>query len=59
MTTDERKGTPRAAGAGRQPDREARLAAALRKNLRERKRQQSARKDDAAPPGRAGARDDP
>ena len=57
MTTERRKGEPEpaAAGAGKRPEREARLAAALRENLRRRKRQKSARKEGAAPPDRSGA----
>ena len=48
MSTDTRKGEPNAPGAGKRPEREARLAAALRENLRRRKRQKHERK--AAPP---------
>ena len=57
MTTERRKGEPEpaAAGAGKRPEREARLAAALRENLRRRKRQKNARKEGAAPPDRSGA----
>ena len=49
MSTDRRKGEPAAPGAGKGPEREARLAAALRENLRRRKRQKNERKA-AAPP---------
>ena len=55
MTTDRRKETPHAPAAGKRPERQARLAAALRENLRKRKRQKSARTDaDSPPPRRSG-----
>ena len=54
MSTDRRKGEPSAPGAGKRPEREARLAAALRENLRRRKRQKSERKAAALPPERDG-----
>ena len=55
MTTDRRKEAPNAAGTGKRAEREARLAAALRENLRKRKRQKSARTEaDAPPPRRSG-----
>ena len=54
MTSDRRKGEPDAPGAGKRPEREARLAAALRENLRRRKRQKSERKASAPPPVREG-----
>jgi len=50
MTTDRRKGEPDAPGTGKRKDREGRLAAALRENLRRRKRQKSARKAAAPTP---------
>jgi len=50
MTSDRQKGEPGAPRAGKRPEREARLAAALRENLRRRKRQKSERKIVAAPP---------
>ncbi|MDE0202851.1 MAG: hypothetical protein OXK73_10520 [Rhodospirillaceae bacterium] len=53
MTTDRRKSEPAAPGAGKRPEREVRLAAALRENLRRRKRQKSERKA-VAPPEREG-----
>ena len=53
MTTDGRKQKPATGAPGKRQEREARLAAALRANLRERKRQKSARKEGAAPPKRA------
>ena len=49
MSTVRRKGEPAAPGAGKGPEREARLAAALRENLRRRKRQKNERTS-AAPP---------
>lgn len=52
MSSDRRKETPRPVGAGKEPERQARLAAALRENLRRRKRQKSARKDAPPPPER-------
>ena len=55
MTTDRRQGEPPAPAAGKRTEREARLAAALRENLRKRRRQKSARKEGAAPPERSGA----
>ena len=54
MTLDRRKGEPAAPGTGKQPERKARLAAALRENLRRRKRQKSERKAAAPPPDRDG-----
>ena len=54
MTNDRRKGEPDAPGAAKQPEREARLAAALRENLRRRKRQKNERKAAAPPPEREG-----
>ena len=53
MTTDGRKQKPATGAPGKRQEREARLAAALRANLRERKRQKRARKEGAAPPERA------
>ena len=57
MTRDRRKGEPPASApaAGKRPEREARLAAALRENLRKRKRQKSAREDAAPRTVRDGA----
>ena len=54
MTTDRRKEEPPASApaAGKRPEREARLAAALRENLRKRKHQKSARTEADAPPPR-------
>ena len=52
MTSDRRKGEPDAPGAAKRPEREARLAAALRENLRRRKRQKSERKAAAPSPVR-------
>ena len=52
MTTKRRKGEPDAPSAGKRTDREGRLAAALRENLRRRKRQKSARKAAAPSPAR-------
>ena len=49
MTSDRRKQEPNAAGSSKRPEREARLAAALRENLRRRKHQKSERKLAAAP----------
>ena len=54
MSTDRRKGEPAAPGAGKRPEREARLAAALRENLRRRKRQKHERTSAAPPPDREG-----
>ena len=54
MPSDRRKQEPAAPGTGKQPEREARLAAALRENLRRRKRQKSERKAAAPPPDRDG-----
>ena len=54
MTEDRRKEEPPAPAAGKRPEREARLAAALRANLRRRKRQKSARADTAPRPERDG-----
>ena len=54
MTTDRRKGQPDTPGAGKGKDREGRLAAALRENLRRRKRQKSARKAAAPSPEKDG-----
>ena len=53
MTTDRRKEEPPAPGTGKRPNREARLAAALRANLRKRRRQKGARKEASASPDRA------
>ena len=54
MSTDGRKGAQNAPGAGKRPEREARLAAALRENLRRRKRQKHERKAATPPPDREG-----
>ena len=54
MVSDGRKQEPAAPGAGKRPEREARLAAALRENLRRRKRQKSERKAAVPPPDRDG-----
>ena len=54
MTIKRRKGKPDAPSAGKRTDREGRLAAALRENLRRRKRQKSARKAAAPTPVRDG-----
>ena len=54
MTSDRRKGESDAPGAAKRPEREARLAAALRENLRWRKRQKNERKAAAPPPDREG-----
>ena len=52
MTTERRKGKPAPPGPAKEPERKARLAAALRENLRRRKRQKSERKAAAPPPER-------
>ena len=52
MTTDRRKGEAGRTRPAKEPEREARLAAALRENLRRRKRQKSERKAAAPPPER-------
>ncbi len=54
MTTDRRKDEPQAPAGAKGREREARLAAALRENLRRRKRQKSARAATAPPPVRDG-----
>ncbi len=54
MSTDRRKGAPASPGAGKRPEREARLATALRENLRRRKRQKHERKAAPTPPDREG-----
>jgi len=54
MTRDRRKDEPAAPGPGKPADREARLAAALRDNLRKRKRQKHERKAAAPPPQQDG-----
>ena len=54
MSTDGRKGAPASPGGSKQPEREARLAAALRENLRRRKRQKHERKTAPPPPDREG-----
>ena len=56
MTTDRRKDEPQAPAGAKGRAREARLAAALRENLRRRKRQKSARAATAPPPVRDGRR---
>ena len=48
MTVNRRKGEPAPPGTGKASERKARLAAALRENLRKRKHQKTARKT-AAP----------
>ncbi len=52
MSRDRRDEAPRPAGTAKGAGRQARLAAALRENLRRRKRQKSARKDASPPPER-------
>ena len=54
MTTDRRKEEPAASGPGKGPERKVRLAAALRENLRRRKRQKNARKAAAPRPVQDG-----
>ena len=54
MTSDGRKEGADVPRSGKRPEREARLAAALRENLRRRKRQKSERKASAPPPVREG-----
>ena len=54
MTVNRRKGEPAPSGTGKTSERKARLAAALRENLRKRKRQKTARKTAAPPPERDG-----
>ena len=54
MSRDGRKGEPASPGAGKRPEREARLAAALRENLRRRKRQKHERKAATPLPDREG-----
>ena len=56
MSTDRRKGEPASPGAGKRPERDARLAAVLRENLRRRKRQKHERKAAPPPPDREGDR---
>ena len=52
MTSDGRKEGADVPRSGKRPEREARLAAALRENLRRRKRQKSERKAAVPPPDR-------
>ena len=54
MTVNRCKGEPAPSGTGKTSERKARLAAALRENLRKRKRQKTARKTAAPPPERDG-----
>ena len=57
MSTNGRKSAPdepASPGVGKKPEREARLAAALRENLRRRKSQKKERKAAPPPPDREG-----